>query len=232
MAYRRPKGCVQRPSDVVLSRRLAGIGFGLATRADRTADLEVTLVHASELGMDAGDLRVLSLLTTWLGTHSRAICVDRLRRLLLEHPSTRVRTYWAAIADSESSKGRLEPLANLNEGQAQDLLESGAAFLLRRHGQDPRFNSAVLRVPKGTLRERASDVATPEELAPRHRGYALRIMLGPGYRAVLWEHLEREPELSPSEAGRRARSSFSTAWEAVRDFRLIRGSKPAAVGTA
>lgn len=223
MAYRRPKAPAPRPAETTLIRRLVGIGFALTSRGDHRADLEETLVHASELGMDDGDLRVLSILTTWLEVHHRVVCVDRLRRLMTEHPSRRVRAYWAAVSSSASFEGRFEPLAELGVCDSLDLLGSGTSFLLRRKGVDERFNDQVLRVARGTLRKRVADVASPEQLARTHRGYALRVMLGSSYRAVLWEQLERDSELTPSAAGRRARSSFSTAWETVRDFRLIQG---------
>jgi len=223
MAYRRPTAPVPRPSGAALTRRLGGVGFALAARADRRADIEVTLVHASELGMDEGDLRTLSVLTTWLGTHERIVCVDRLRRFLVRHPSSRVRAYWASLASAGTFEERLAPLVGLHEVEPVDLLPAGTAFQLRRKGRDTRFDAAALRVPAGALRHRESDVAAPEDLAPRHRGYALRLMMGASYRAVLWDLLEHDPSLTPSEAGRLARSSFSTAWEAVRDFRLVKG---------
>jgi hypothetical protein len=77
---------------------MVGIGMNFAATPERDADLESTLVHASQLGMDDGDLRVLSVLTTWLGVHHAHINADRLVRLATAETSERVRAYWAAIA--------------------------------------------------------------------------------------------------------------------------------------
>jgi hypothetical protein len=62
------------------------------------ADLEPTLVYAAQLGMDDDDLRVLSVLTTWLGVHHHVVDADRLVQLVRGDRSKRVRAYWAAIA--------------------------------------------------------------------------------------------------------------------------------------
>lgn len=43
--------------------------MNFAARAEVAADVERTLSRASALGMDAGDLHVLVVLTTWLGVH-------------------------------------------------------------------------------------------------------------------------------------------------------------------
>ncbi len=60
----RPPASAPRPSAKVLTARMAGIGMNFAAKPRPDADFEATLVHASSLGMDDGDLRVLSVLTT------------------------------------------------------------------------------------------------------------------------------------------------------------------------
>ena len=87
-----------RPSSDVLTARMAGIGMNFATKSDHNADIEATLVDASSLGMDDGDLRVLSVVTTWVGVHHTHVNADRLIRLVKLHESHRVHAYWAAIS--------------------------------------------------------------------------------------------------------------------------------------
>ncbi len=60
-----------------------------------------------------------------------------------------------------------------------------------------------------------------------HRGYRNRVLMGPSWRADVWTVLERTPDVSISEAARRASCSFATAWQAARDFRLIASSRVA-----
>jgi hypothetical protein len=78
-----------------------------------------------------------------------------------------------------------------------------------------------LRVAKGTLRDRASDVATPEQLARRHPVYRERVIQGPSYRADMRAALQREPSLTASELARKTYESFASAWEARRDWELV-----------
>ena len=100
MGFSRTSGLAERPPDPVLTSRMAGIGMNFAATAEGDAEIEETLVFASELGMLEGDLRVLGILVTWLETHREYINVSRLVRALRSHPETRLRGFWAASAAS------------------------------------------------------------------------------------------------------------------------------------
>jgi len=64
MSYKRPALLSARPDDINFTRAMAGVGMNFASEADYSADIEVTLLHASLLGMEEHDLRVLSVLST------------------------------------------------------------------------------------------------------------------------------------------------------------------------
>jgi hypothetical protein len=206
---------------------MVGIGMNFAAEPERDADLESTLVHASQLGMDDGDLRVLSVLTTWLGVHSAHINADRLVRLASAETSERVRAYWAAIASWLAKDRRFARLVASYTGPRVDLLPVGTDFQLKRRGEDPRFVGSKLKAPAGTLRDREGDVLKPEALARRHAGYRNRLLIGPTWRADVWTVLERTPELSVAEVARRAACSFATAWQVVQDFKVLHATAPA-----
>lgn len=212
-----------RPSSDVLTARMAGIGMNFATTPERDADIERTLVQASSLGMDDADLRVLSVLTTWLGVHHARVNADRLIRLVAEHESPRVHAYWAAVA-SWLAKDRRFTRLGAHEGAAVDLLPVGTDFQLKRKGEDARFTGSKLRVPRGTLRDRAEDVFSPEALVKHHAGYRNRVVIGPTWRADVWTVLEKAPGLTVAEVARRASCSFATAWQAAQDFKLLHPS--------
>lgn len=203
---------------------MVGIGMNFAAEANPSAPIEETLVHATEIGMDEHDLRVLAVLTTWLGVHHRYINADRLVRCVSEHPSDRVGAYWAAIAHWLSKDRRFARLAKLHDTPPVDLLPVGTDFQIARRGEDQRFSDSVLRVPAGTLRDRQEDVLSPEILVCRHDSYRNRVLMGPTWRADVWTVLEDESDLSVAEAARRASCSFATAWQVVQDFRLLRDS--------
>jgi len=91
MPFSRPTSPEARPAADALTARMVGIGMNFAADAQVDADIESTLVYASALGMDDGELRVLAVLTTWLGVHHSHVDADRLVRLVHAHPSARVR---------------------------------------------------------------------------------------------------------------------------------------------
>ena len=204
-----------------LTRDMAGIGMQLGGRANHEANVEDTLLRASEEGMDRGDLRVLAVLTTWLASHGSRVNVDRLRTLVDSRGSTRTRAYWAAAGRWLAKDRRWARLVKLHTGEPVELLEVGTGFQLRRHGEDSRFVGSSLLVPGNALRDRPADVLTPEQLAARHRAYAWRVVLGPSYRADMWAALEADPNLRPADLARKTYGSFATAWQAVKDRRLL-----------
>lgn len=221
MTFSRCSALPSQPSPTELSSRLAGIGMNLAVEPDVEAHIEETLLHASKVGMDDGDLRVLAILTTWLGVHHAHVNADVLVRLVATHPSVRVRAYWAAVAQWLGKDRRLARFITGFEGLAVDLLPVGTDFQIARRGEDERFRETRLRVPAGTLRDRPEDVFSPVVLIRQHRGYRNRVLMGPTPRADVWSELERDPTLQVSEAARRARCAFSTAWEAAQSYRLL-----------
>jgi len=221
MAFSRATALSERPDEATLTCDMVGIGMNFATEANASAPIEATLVHASAVGMDHDDLRVLAVLTTWVGVHSGHINADRLVRCVAEHGSSRVHAYWAAVAQWLSKDRRFTRLAALHTAPPIDLLPVGTDFQITRRGEDERFVGSSLRVPAGTLRDRDTDVLTPEMLVRRHAGYRNRMLMGPTWRADIWTALEDEPNASVAEAARRAGCSFATAWQVVQDFRVL-----------
>lgn len=224
MGFDRVPSLGSRPDSAELTRDMVGIGMNFAAEANRFALIEETLVYASELGMEEHDFRVLSILTTWVGVHHGHVNADRLVRCVSEHESPRVRAYWSAIAGWQKRDRRFARLAKAYEGPQLDLLPVGTDFQIHRRGEDERFAGSAVRVPVGTLRDRETDVLSPEVLVRRHTGYQNRVLMGPTWRADVWTELEREPDMSVAEAARRAGCSFSTAWQVVQDFRLLQGA--------
>jgi len=227
MAFSRQPLLDERPDAKTLTADMVGIGMNFAATSNPDAKIEETLVRASALGMDEHDLRVLSVLTTWLGVHHDYLNADRLVRCVSEHPSQRVRAYWSTVAFWLGKDRRLARLRKLYDGSAVDLLPVGTDFQLARRGEDERFAGSVLRVPAGTLRDREADVLSPAELARRHAGYRNRVRLGPTWRADVWTVLEHAPHAPIAEVAKRAGCSFATAWQVVRDFSLLHPSEEA-----
>ena len=220
MAFSRAIAAPATPSHDDLTAALIGVGFLLAGEGTPAPNIEDTLLWASVEGMK-GDFRVLSILATWLGVHSRYVNADRLTRIVKLQASQEVRALWSGLAHWQGKDSRWKRLGEIYEGPRVAPLPEGANFQIRRHGEDPRFAGTPLRVPANFLRDRVRDVLTPSELAARHFVYAARVQMGPTYRADMWAALKAEPTLSAAELARRAYGSFATAWSTRRDFAIL-----------
>lgn len=161
---------------------LAGIGMNFAVAPSPDPNIEDLLIAASVEGMEQDDLRILSVLTTWVGIHHPIINADRLVRMVRAHPSPRVRGFWAAIALWLKKNRRFLRLREICSGPPLDLLRTGQEFQILRKGEDPRLEGGPLRVPAGVLRDRTADVLSPRELAKMSRTYRNLIQMGPTYR--------------------------------------------------
>jgi hypothetical protein len=218
------------PHAAALTADLVAIGLNFAAEpAKREPNIEDTLLFASDEAMER-DLRLLAVLVTWFGVHHPWVNADRLTRLVREHPSMRVLALWAALARWRRSDHRFARMAKLHRGPRVDAESDGSDFLIRRHGEDPRFAQGPIRVAANLLRDRPADVLEPAALARRHAAYRWRVLIGPSYRADMWAALEEDPTLSSAELARRAYGSFATAWHVRRDFAVLRGTVAGAAG--
>jgi hypothetical protein len=195
--------------------------MGFTAEAQSDANIEDTILGASEEGMERDDLRVLGVLVDWLDVHATWLNADRLCRLVLASSSPRTVAFWSAFSWQHRTDRRFSRLLALAPETRCDLLRVGADFQVRRRGEDSRFEGTPLRVPAGVLRHRPADVLSPGELAERHRAYRWRVIMGPSYRADMWAALEAEPVQSAADLARRTYGSFATAWQVKRDMTLL-----------
>ena len=204
-----------------LTASLVGIGMQFAESRAAEPNIEDALLGASVEGMDHDDLRVLSVLVTWLSIHHPWMNADRMVRATRVQSSVRVRCFWAAVGCWLHRDRRLARLVDLYDGSRLPLLRRGNAFQIQRQGEDERFSAGPLQAPAGVLRNRARDVLTPTELAKRHRSYYYRVLMGPSYRADMWAALEGDPALSAAELARLTYGSFASAWQVRHDWDLL-----------
>lgn len=221
MGFERNVWPAQTLSGSPLSAAMTGIGMNFAFEAHHNVNIEDTLLFASIDGLEHDDLRVLSMLVTWLGIHSNWINADRLCRLVLKEISFRTRAFWAAFSIWMKADRRFFRLAGIHEGSRVDLLRVGTDFQIDRFGEDPRFRDGPLRVPANVLRHRPADVLEPEQLVRAHLPYRFRVILGPSYRADMWAALANDSTLSPAKLARRTYGSFATAWQVKRDWQIV-----------
>ena len=103
MGFSRAVAPANPPEADALTEDMAGIGMNLGGRANHRANIENTLFFASEEGMDRADLRVLSVLVTWLGIHGAKVNVDRLAKLVGAGGSRRTGGTPASFASTRPS---------------------------------------------------------------------------------------------------------------------------------
>ena len=224
MGFRRQVFPSYSPEPGEIPKMLSGIGFRLAAEPRWDTNIEDGLYLASVEGMDNDDLRVLSVLVTWLDVHAPRVNADRLVRLSSASSSVRVRAFWAAVGRWKAKVSRFVRLRRLHEHPRIPLLAVGSAFHLRQSGEDIRFVGGPLLVPDGVLRVRPSDVLSPEELARHHRAYRWRLLVGPTYRADMLALLEEDPLQTASKVARRSYGSFATAHAAKHDWATVQSA--------
>lgn len=205
-----------------LDRAMSGLGMSFAVEPELYPAIEDVLFFASQLGMEKNDFRVLNVLCKWIDVHAARINADRLTRLV-DHCAERERTraFWAAVGQWKHRDRRFERLAAIRSTDDRVDLFAGASFQVQRRGEHPWFAGTSLRVAAGTLRDRASDVASPGHLAHLHPVYRERVVQGPSYRADMWAALTIDSSLAPAELAKRTYGSFATAWEVRRDWDLV-----------
>jgi hypothetical protein len=223
MSFRRQIAPLLRLEGKALDQAMAGVGMSFAVKPDPYLAIEDVLFFASQLGMEKNDFRVLNVLCKWIDVHGARVNADRLTRLVescADHERTRA--FWAAVGQWQLRDRRFGRLATLRPRRDRIDLFAGTDFQIqRRGGEHPWFAGTCLRVAAGTLRDRPSDVATPEDLARLHPVYHERIVQGPSYRADMWAALRLDESLRPSELARRTYGSFASAWEARRDWDVL-----------
>lgn len=221
MAYKRITSPREMPRGEELTRSMAGIGMRFAAEPLANPNIEDTLLAASVEAMEHDDLRVLSVLVTWLRIHHPWINADRLTRAVSIQVSSRVLAFWSSVAAWLRKDRRFARMAKFYSGPPIDVLPVGTDFQIARRGEDLRFAGTPLRVPAGVIRDRSSDVAEPSELARVHRAYYHRVLMGPTYRADMWAALEADSSLSASELARQTYGSFASAWQVKQDFSTL-----------
>jgi len=214
-----------------LLANFVGIGMNFTAKASKDPNIEDTVLAASVEGLENDDLRILSVLTTWIEVHSAALNVDRLAKIVAYQSSERVKAYWVAVAMWQIKDRRFAKMIRIYRGPVIDLSKVGTDFQIKRRGEDHRFKDGPLRVAVGTLRDREADVLMPAQLARVHRIYRWRTIIGPTYRADMWAELEKDATLTVAELARRAYGSFATAWKVKKDWSIVHARASAQVET-
>lgn len=153
------------------------------------------------------------------------INVDRLTRALIElKENALLLAFWSALAKTTGHDLRFKRMKILYKGKPILLGDKTSELLIKRNGEDFRFKKSCLIVPNNMLRVRPSDILDLPELVKMHIGVFYRVMVGPTYRADCFAELKISKESTPSETARRSYSAFKTAWDAKKDWEIIKAA--------
>jgi hypothetical protein len=205
-----------------LTRAMAGIGMRVATSSPlKNPNIEDVLLSASMEGLNK-DWRTLSLVVDWFQKHSSIINVDRLTRALIELKDNKLLlAFWSALAKTTGYDLRFKRMRCLYKGNPILLGGPTSEMLIKKNGEDERFQKSSLLVPNNLLRTRLSDVLDIKELVQFHLGIYYRVLIGPTYRADCFARLKSSDNSMISVVARSTYSSFKTAWDSSRDWLTI-----------
>lgn len=205
-----------------LTRAMAGIGMRVATSSPlKNPNIEDVLLSASIEGLNK-DWRTLSLVVDWFQKHSSIINVDRLTRALIELKDNKLLlAFWSALAKTTGHDLRFKRMRGLYKGKPILLGDQASELLLKRNGEDERFQKSGLLVPNNLLRVRPNDILDIKELVKLHLGVYYRVLIGPTYRADCFANLEIKNDSTPSNMARSTYAAFKTAWDTIQDWKKL-----------
>ena len=201
--------------------RLTGIGVELTgTKPDRTADIERTLIEASEY-VEAERGRLIGLLVSWVVVHGGLVNVTRLKRLL-EKEGRGDKQVIAALAYLAVANGfhTWKPLCKKYPERALWGESTLRALKFKKPQKD--FRRAGLLFPEDFLRIRESDILEIENLAKAHRLIHYRLLFGVNPRADVAFYLSRSDEKKSTlqELMKAVGCSYEPVHRIVRSFDL------------
>jgi hypothetical protein len=222
MSFKRIVSTNNYQTGLPLTRSLIAIGLKIGDHnVKENINIEDTLIAGVIEGL-SGDYRTLSLITNWIEIHFERINVDRLYRAIKILKDVKVKCYFSALAYLFKTDSRFNKFKSVYKGQRILLgLTNDYNFLVKKHGEDLRFEKSKLIVANHTLRDRKDDILSVQQLSNHHTTYYYRLLIGPSYRADMIAQLSLDPNLTATELAQKTYGSFATAWDVLQDFKYL-----------
>ncbi len=222
MSFKRIIATDAYQTGLLLTRSMIAVGIKIGDRNTKeNVNIEDALIAGVIEGL-SGDYRTLSLITNWIEIHAERINVDRLYRATKILKDIKVKCYFSALAYLLKTDSRFNKFKSLHKGDRILLgLTSEYSFLVKKHGEDLRFEKSKLVVAKHTLRDRKDDILSVQQLSKYHTTYYYRLLIGPSYRADMVAQLSLNPTLTATELAQKTYGSFATAWDVIQDFKYL-----------
>ncbi len=207
------------------NQALASIGVRLGsvsiTPEDAIAyDIESVLLHAA--GAMRGDGRLASLLFSWVHVHAEHVIVEKLRKLVRQSDDADQRLAVSALAAYAVNQGQHKWKKLITQPAKGAYLFPGKATesAVKLKGAEPWAEAHGILISKGSLRIRAEDVMTVEELTKANQQYRNRLLFGASWRADIITAIQQGAETA-TEVMKRVGCSYEPAHRIRREYLII-----------
>ncbi len=206
-----------------LNQKLNVIGVRLATTPDKVSKkiwvgIEETLYEAS-LEVE-NDSRIFMLLCSWIKYHGEHVVVEKLMKLQKEGESK-----WLvalAVYATEQKYHKWKSLVKKITGKHALSTIAIAEQAISFKGEEPSFYKHGFLIAKGSIRTRASDVATKQKLIKENLQYRNRFLYGANWRSDIITAIEMGYE-NPYRIKKATGCSYPSAYKVFNDYELVSG---------
>ena len=188
-------------------------------------DLEETLIESIYEAQN--DLRILRILVSWIKIHGGYVIVEKLFKRLKAWESIRgVNPIFELLIGIAVTSGHLK-WGKYGKATPKKPIYPGNETLLKSSisvkGEDENLSKLGIKVPRGYLNPRDSDVFTPNELLSVNHQYRNRYLFGPNWRADIITAIECGFE-NPSQISKKIGCSYEPAYRTYHEYQAWKSS--------
>lgn len=206
-----------------LNQKLSVIGIRLANTSTKVPkkvwiDIEQTLYEAS-LEVE-NDSRLFMLLCSWVKAHGEHVIVEKLMKFQKNAESKWLIALAIYAVDQKYHKwrGLVKKLKGKHALSTIDIAQQAIDF----KGKENSFYEKGFLIPKGSIRTRASDVATKEKLIKENLQYKNRFLYGANWRSDIITAIEAGYE-NPYRITKAIGCSYPSVHRVFNDYKLVSG---------
>jgi hypothetical protein len=197
-----------------------GIKVNINNSLENIADIESTFLEAAILA--CSDLRLASLLFSWLKIHGNYVVVEKLRKLVSKSKLSPLERNWVsafAVYGEIHCSHKWKSLIQAPEKEAFLLPEGISKSAIKLKGSEEWLTQFRLLLPKNSLRVRSADIEPPAKLVKINRQYRNRYLYGPSWRADIITAIE-EGATTPTSVMKKIGCSYEPAHRVFHEYSL------------
>ena len=168
------------------------------------------------------DLRLASLLFSWLKVHGNYVIVEKLRKLVSKAELNIRQRMWIsvlAVYGKNNCSHKWKSLIYIPEGNTYLLPDKISKTAIALKGSEEWLSEYQILLPKGTLRIREEDIMDPTLLIKKNLQYKNRYLFGPSWRADIITAIQ-EGCNSPTAIMKKIGCSYEPAYRIFHEYSL------------